>query len=126
MSVELTNFVTVFRTGQLVQLDWVSNSLEEAGIPHQRREETSGGLRVAMPAAPATGPGTWWAIIVPESFVPRVREILEQLPFEQGTRPGIWDFQPKRGVKLGWQIYAAIVLGMIVLGFILEVVRRLR
>ena len=29
MSVELTTFVTVFRTGQLVHLDWASNALEE-------------------------------------------------------------------------------------------------
>ena len=57
MSVELTNFVTVFRTGQLVHLDWAANALKEAGIPLQQREETSGGLRVAMPVAPSTGPG---------------------------------------------------------------------
>jgi len=126
MSVELTNFVTVFRSGQLVHFDWAAGALEEAGIPFQRREETSGGIRLAMPVTPATGPGTWWSIIVPESSVAQARAVLAALPFEQGTTPDVWSFQPKRGVKLGWQIYAGIVLGGIVMGIILDFIRHLK
>ena len=122
MSIELTNFVTVFRTGQLLYLDWASNALEEAGIPFQRREETAGGLRLAMPAAPSTGPGTWWAVIVPESFVAQARDVLAPLPFEQTTTPDYWNFQPKRGVKLGWQIYAGIVIGSMVIGLVMALI----
>ena len=114
------------RTGQLVHLDWASNALEEAGIPYQRREETSGGLRLAMPVAPATGPGNWWAIIVPESSVAQAREVLQRLPLEQSTTPGVWDFQPSRKVQRGWQIYAWVVLGLMILGTILTLLRRLR
>ena len=126
MSVELTNFVTVFRTGQLVQLDWAFNALEEEGIPCQRREETSGGIRLAMPVAPATGPGTWWSVMVPESYVARAREILAGLPFEQSTTPDVWDFQPKRGVKLGWQIYAGIVIAILAIAAVVSMVNLFR
>ena len=122
MATQLTNFVTVLRTGQLLYLDWASNALEEAGIPFQRREESSGGLRLAMPAAPSTGPGTWWAIFVPEPFAAQALEVLAPLPFEQTTTPDYWNFQPKRGVKLGWQIYAGIVLLTMAIGLIMQLV----
>ncbi len=95
MSAERTNFVTVFRTGQVVHLDWACNALDEAGIGYLRREETSGGLRVAMPAAPSVGPGTWWAVDVPEPSAIRARELLATLPVEQTTTPEVWSFQPK-------------------------------
>ena len=114
MSVELTNFITVFRTGQLIHLDWAANALEEADIPFQRREETSGGIRLAMPVAPSTGPGQWWSIVVPESFVSQAREVLAGLPIEQTTTPDVWSFQPTPKVKTGWQIYSWIVLASII------------
>jgi hypothetical protein len=119
MSIELTNFVTVFRTGQLIHLDWAANALEEADIPFQRREETSGGICLAMPVAPATGPGQWWSILVPESFVGQAHEILASLPIEQTTTPDVWSFQPTPGVKFGWQIYCWITLGAIICAGIL-------
>jgi hypothetical protein len=122
MSVELTDFVTVFRTGQLIHLDWAANALEEADIPFQRREETSGGIRLAMPIAPATGPGQWWSILVPEAWVNQAREVLAGLPIEQTTTPDVWSFQPKPGVKIGWQIYCWALVAAIVFGAILWLV----
>jgi hypothetical protein len=123
MSAERTNFVTVFRTGNLVYLDWASNALEAAGIPFQRREETSGGLTVAMPAAPSSFPGTWWSIVVPEESLSRGQQVLAELPFEKTTNPGIWDFQPKAGGKTGWRIYAAVVLTIMVLTAVVWILR---
>jgi hypothetical protein len=126
MSTTLTEFVTVFRTGQLIHLDWASNALDAAGVPFQRREETSGGISLAMPVAPATGPGTWWAILVPEPAVAQAREALATLPFEPTTTPDVWSFQPKRGVKLGWQIYAVIVLCAIAAALIIQLIQLLK
>ncbi len=126
MSQERTNFVTVFRTGQLVHLEWACNALDEAGIAYQRREETSGGLHVAMPAAPSVGPGTWWAITVPEPLVPRAREVLASLPFAQTTTPEVWSYQPKPAGKLGWQLYAWIALAATVIGFVTAILSQLR
>lgn len=129
MSVELTNFVTVFQTGQLMHFDWACNALEQSNIPFQRREETSGGIRLAMPASPAVGPGTWWIVLVPESFVLQAQEILKGLPFNQDPTPGIWDYQPKPQGKLAWQIYSVIVIGLLIIGAILwfvDIVKTLR
>ncbi len=125
MSTRLTEFVTVFRTGQLVHLDWAANALEEAGVPFQRREETSGGIRLAMPVAPATGPGTWWAILVPEASVAQAREVLAALPFERTTTPDVWSFQPKRGVKRGWQIYAVVVVSAMLAAILIQIIKHL-
>lgn len=110
MNDDQTNGVVIFRTGQLFEIDMASNVLKEKGIPHYTREETSGGLKLAMPAAPATGPGTWWCIVVPQAHSEEARQELEGLPFCQGENPGVWGFQPRPKVKLGWRIYAALVL----------------
>jgi hypothetical protein len=126
MSNKRTDFVTVFRTGQLAHLDWACNAFDDAGIPYQRREETSGGLRVAMPVAPSVGPGTWWAVMVPGSSVMRAQEALAGLPFELTTTPDFWSFQPTRAVRLGWQVYAVIVVGANVIGSVIELVRCLK
>lgn len=114
---KLTDFVVVFRTGKLVELDSAVNVLKEAGIPHFMREETSGGLRMAMSATPAMGPGAWYSLLVPERSLRLAKDILSQLPFEIRTDPGVWDFGPEKGVKSGWKIYLAIslLIGLIVL-----------
>ena len=125
MNFEVANFVTVFRTGRTIDLDWVANALAEAGIPFQRREETSGGLQLAMPAAPAGGPGQWWSILVPESLRSRARAVLDDLPIEPMTTPDVWNFQPKPGVKLGWQIYSWLVLVGLACGGLLWLVELL-
>jgi hypothetical protein len=49
--------------------------------------------------------------------------VLAGLPFDQTTPPGVWSFQPKPGVKLGWQIYSWIVVGAFICGAIYWFVR---
>jgi hypothetical protein len=112
-----TDYIVVFRTGKLVEIDSAVNVLKEAGIPHFMREETSGGLRMAMSATPAMGPGEWFSLLVPERSLRLAKEFLSQLPFEIRTDPGVWGFGPKKGVKSGWKIYLAIslLIGLIVL-----------
>ncbi len=123
MEPDHTKNVVVFRTGQLFQIDWASNTLKEAGIPFFTREETSGGIRIAMPAAPASGPGVWWSVVVPEQFAEKAKEALSELPFEVGTEPGIWDFKPTRKVKIGWKIYAAAALLLSLIFWVVSIVR---
>ena len=55
---EKTESTHVFRTGRIICFDWVCGALDDASIPYQCREETSGGLQFAMPAAPSTAPVT--------------------------------------------------------------------
>ena len=119
------NFTVVFRTGKSWEYDMVINTLKEKGIPHQSREESSSGLRVAMPLRATPGPGIWWAVLVPEQFFNEAKAILSDLPIEIKTDPDVWDFSSSKKVKLGWQIYAWIVLGILVLITIINIIPRL-
>lgn len=86
------------------------NALREAGIPHFAREETSGGLKLAFPAAPAPGPGIWWTLLVPADSVADAKEILLKLPCGAKTKAGVWDFGPTKNVKRRWKIYAVVII----------------
>jgi hypothetical protein len=110
MNDNLTDDVVIFRTGQLFEIDMASNLLKEIGIPFHTREETSGGLKLAMPAAPATGPGVWWCLIVPRTHSEQALKELEALPFCQGTDPGVWGFRPRPRIKLAWKIIIGCAL----------------
>jgi hypothetical protein len=77
-----------------------ASTLEERGIPHYRRQETSGGIEFAMPAAPVLGPGVWFTVWVPASEQERVEQIIEDLRLERKKDPGVWDLSPTpRGRK---------------------------
>jgi hypothetical protein len=78
-------------------------------------------LKLAMPAAPATGPGTWWSLLVPRQHAREAKEILEGLPFCQGTEPGVWGFKPRPKVKLAWKVYAAIVIALTIVLWLFEI-----
>ena len=125
MAADHTDYVVVFRTGQLFQVDWVSNSLKEAGIPYFTREETVSGLRLAMPAAPATGPGVWWSVLVPVQLADKAKEVLSALPFKIGTESDIWDFKPTNRVKIGWKVYATGILCLTVIPLIVRIIREM-
>ena len=110
MSTSASNHVVVFRTGQLIEIDMTVAALQDAGVPHFTREETSSGLRLAMPVAPATYPGVWWSLVVPREREEEAREILLHFPFAEKTDPDVWDFKPREPVKRGWKIYLALTL----------------
>ena len=97
-----------------------ANLLKEKGIPHFTQQEIAGGLKLAMPVAPATGSGIWWNLIVPRDCCESAMSELQALPFVDGTDPDIWDFQPRPTVKLAWKLYAAIILIMMAIGWILN------
>jgi hypothetical protein len=88
--------IVVFRTGSLVEFDSVTGALEDAGVPYFTREETSAGLRLATPASPSVGPGTWWMVVVPCGAAEDARTIISAFPFSDKTSLGVWDFQPSK------------------------------
>lgn len=96
----------------MVHFDWACAALDAAGIPFQQREETSGGLRVAMPVAPTPGPGVWWTILVPESWVAQAKDVVLELPFDATTTPDVWSFEPKPVGRRLWQGTIWITLGL--------------
>jgi len=119
MTPRLTPFVPVLRTGHLMHFDWACAALDDAGIPYQRREETSGGLCVAMPVAPTPGPGVWWTLLVPESWAAHAKEVVVGLPFEPTTAPDVWSYQPKPLGRLLWQGAIWILLANVAISFVL-------
>jgi len=123
MNTDRTEFTPILRTGQMLSFDWVCGELEEAGIPYQCREESSGGIQVAMPAFPSVMPGTWWTVLVPSSLRQRAQEILDSMPFDSGLTPDVWDFQPKPSVKRLWQVCAIVLLALLLANFVSEILR---
>jgi len=105
-----TNFMVIFRTGKSYEIEMASNTLRENDIPFHLQEETSGGLKVAMPVRPSPGPGIWWSIHVPEEKANEAKQILSELPMEVDTDPDIWHFGPTERKKRGWKVFAAIML----------------
>ena len=87
-----------------------ANALAEKKIPFYRESVSSSGLRFAMPFQPSMGPGTWFAIIVPEVAVNEARNVLEGLPFEISNKPDIWHFGASQKARSRWRIYAWITL----------------
>jgi hypothetical protein len=113
----------IYRTGKLYELNMVSNTLKEAKIPFFTREETSTGLKLAMPAAPVMGPGTFFTIIISEQDIEKVGAILDSLPIERKTNPEVWDFSPKQKVRSTWRIYILITLGISLVIWIISFLR---
>ncbi len=120
------NAVVILRTGKIFEADLAASLLEEAGVPYFRREQSSGGLSFAMPAAPSVGPGTWWVILVPVEAESEARSLLEQLPFDLDEEPGVWDFGPSPGAKSFFKSWAFFTLLLFALAFILGLLSALR
>ena len=100
----------VFRTGQLFEADRLCSTLEDEGIPYYRRQETSGGIEYAMPAAPAAGPGVWFTVWIPAPEQERVEQIIQDLRLEQKRDPGVWDVSPTPGGRRLLYGYALLLL----------------
>ena len=115
-----TAFVPILRTGCLMHFDWACSALDEAGVPYQCGEETSGGLRVALPAMPTPGPGTWWSVRVPTPFTEQAEELIESLPFERTLAPDVWDFHPKPLGRLAWQVFIWSTLGLVTISYLTD------
>ena len=102
--------MVILRTGKSYEIEMASNALRENDITFHLQEETSGGLKVAMPLRPTPGPGVWWSIHVPEEKANEAKQILSELPMEVSTDPDIWHFGPAERIKRGWKVFAVILL----------------
>ena len=98
------------RTGQLYQIDMADQALNTAQIPHFLREETSSGMRIAMPVSPSMGPGNWFVLLVPEEYADVARKVLSELPLEISLNPDVWDCQPTEEKRRRWRIYLTVYL----------------
>ena len=110
METDNTNFLVIFRSGRLYEIEIASNALREHNIPFYLQEETSGGLKVAMPLMPTPASGVCWLMHVPEEKATEAKQLLSELPMEVSTEPDIWHFGPSEKSKQGWKIFAAFIL----------------
>jgi len=116
----------ILRTGKMHELQMAENALKDLDIPYFTQEETSGGLRLAMPLATAMGPGVWWSLHVPEEYSERAKKVLETLPIDVTLNPDVWDFGPTSRVKKSWRIYALISLIITLIVIIYQLVKNLK
>ena len=110
MKTDDTGFTVIFRTGRSYEIEMASNVLTENKIPFHLQEETSGGLKVAMPLRPTPGPGVWWSIHVPKEKIDEARGILSELPMQIDVDADVWHFGPSERMKHGWKVFAGILL----------------
>lgn len=102
--------ITVLRTGKLFALDMAVDLLTKESIPHFTHEENFGGLRVALPASPSSGPGVWFVIKVPSQEAERAKHLLSTLPFEITTNPDIWDSTQGEKPLVKWLQIALLLI----------------
>jgi hypothetical protein len=120
MADDTLNPVVVLRTGQVWQMDMAIDALKRAHVPHFCQQETAAGLRLAVPAAPAAGPGTWYAVLVPEARAEAARGVLATLPFEVKTDPGVWDFGPTPRAKRLYRRLGIVAVALLALALLLR------
>ena len=106
------NPICILKTGKLLDHDLASNALKENGIPFYKQMETITGLKLAMPFQPAMGPGTYYNILVPESFSEEAKQILSDLPIDLTVDPDLFHFGASEKAKTGWKIYVWVILAI--------------
>jgi hypothetical protein len=111
--------VEVFQTGRLWEVELVANELDKEGIPFYQQEQTSSGLRLAKPFAPAMAPGVWWLIYVPQKSQERVDAIISGLPIEVTKNPGVWHYNAS-GKPSGWFRWYYIVILVFSSAFVID------
>ena len=112
--------ITVIRTGKLFAFDMAMDLLTKESIPHFTHQENFGGLKVALPASPTSGPGVWFVIKVPSQDEERAKHVLSTLPFSITTTPDIWDSTQGEKPLVKW---LQIALLLIFLGSLVSLAR---
>jgi hypothetical protein len=116
------DFTVIFKTGRIWEYDMVVNTLKDKDIPFQSFEESSSGLRFAMPLRATPGPGVWWGVSVPQQHIEKAGSLLSELPIDVTTTPDVWHFSSSTKVKTGLKIYAWIVLAFTAASLIYKII----
>jgi hypothetical protein len=99
------NYVLVFRSGKLDEIEMATKALQEAHVPYCIQKETPNCLIEATPELPAP----WlacWVIRVPQEAEGQAQKILAALPLEMRTSPAASGLRPFAKVKSGWRAFA--------------------
>lgn len=107
------NDVCVLRVADLWPADMVCAAFDDEGIRYYRRLETSTGLELAMPAAPAGGPGVFFTVWVPMEVRDQATALIDDLPIDPERHDGV---VPASGNSQAFWLMAAV--GLVVVLFI--------
>lgn len=102
--------ITVMRTGKLFAFDMAVDLLTKECIPQFTHQENFGGLRVALPVSPSSGPGVWFVIEVPSQDAERAKHLLSTLPFPITTTPDLWDSTQGEKPLVKWLQVALLLM----------------
>ena len=122
MEKDTINFVCILKTGKLYEHDMAANALQENNIPFYKENESSSGLRFAMPFQPSMGPREFYSILVPEQRVDDAKRILRNLPIEITTKLDIWYYGESEKSKKHWKIYVWFALGTSALVLLFQII----
>lgn len=111
---ENKNYVLVFRSGNLGEIEMVTKALQAAHIPYCIQKETPNCLIEAMPELPTP----WlacWLVRVPQNVEGQAQKILAALPLEMRANPAVLDLKAFAKVKIGWRVFAVgMLLAMLI------------
>ena len=110
--------VAVFETGLLYEADMVAEQFKQLQIPHFRRITNFSGFEFAMPVMAAPGPGVIFRIMVPQGAASDAQAMVAELGFQPSQNCDVWGFHPRPWAKRMMQIYAYVVLGIIMTSMI--------
>lgn len=111
---ENKNYVLVFRSGKLGEIEMVTKALQAAHIPYCTQKETPNCLIEATPELPAP----WlacWLVRVPQNVEGQAQKILVALPLEMQTNPMVLGLRPFLKAKNSWRVFAVgMLLAMLI------------
>lgn len=114
--------IVVLKTSLLYEVQMLTDALKEAGIPYYQEMSNFAGVRLAMPAWPVQGPGTFYTVFVPEIAAEDAQTILAELPITADNNPGMWSFNPKPWAKKFFIAMAIISLGIWAISIIVDAI----
>ncbi len=109
--------VVVYRTGVLLDADFVAQELNRAGIPNYQRGEALGGPELGMHPSPTPGPGHYFLVKTEAPLASPAREVIRTLPVPQHPELGPWAFRPTpvaKSIHYVWLLLggAALLIGL--------------
>ncbi len=115
--------VVVYRTGVLLDADFVAQELDRAGIPNYQRSEALGGPELGMLPSPVPGPGHYFLVKTEASLVASAREVIRTLPVPHAPELGLWAFRPAPAGKSVLYVWLLLGGGVVVLGVLSSKIR---
>ena len=105
-----SGFVTIVRTGDLIEADAIALELERHRIPFFRRVENLSSQEFAMPAFPTPGISTFWIIRVPAGAEDAALAVIQKFPFRPRQGPSMPRHTGRKSYLFAWVPWFVVLL----------------